>query len=108
MPPLVALESFEPLLALLEESCLEIYHLISAAELPVPVMALAVSELSSPGARAGTDPVSVPCWPERALGSAGPSGAGKSSYWIYFLIFFFYMGLKPIEITLVKNKSHQI
>lgn len=73
MPPLVALESFEPLLALLEESCLEIYRLISAAELPVPVMALAVSELSSPGARAGTDPVSVPRWPERALGSAGPS-----------------------------------
>lgn len=107
---MVALESFEPLLALLEKSCLEIYLLISVTELSVPLMALAVSELSSPGARAGTDPVSVPCWPERVLGSTGPSGAGKSLSWLYFLNFFFFldMSLKPIAIALVKNKSHQI
>lgn len=86
---------------------LEIYLLISVAELPVPVMALAVSELSSPGARAGTDPTSVPCWPERVLGSTGPSDSGKSLPWLHFFNYFFYMGLKPIEIVLVKNKNHQ-
>lgn len=60
---------------------------MSVPELPVPVMALAVSELSGPGARAGTDTVSVPCWPGRVLGSTGPYGAGKSLSWLYFLFF---------------------
>lgn len=80
----VALESFEPLLALLEESCktLKKHHFISVPELPVPMMALAVSEPSSPGAWAGADTASVPCRPERVLGLTDPYGIGKSFSWL--------------------------
>lgn len=61
MHPSVALESFKPLLALLGKPCEALKNFISVPELPVPLMALAVSELSSPRAGAGTDTTSVLC-----------------------------------------------
>ena len=84
MHPSVALESFEPLLALLEKSyeALKKHHFISVPELPVPMTALAVSEPSSPGAGAGADTVSVLRRPERALGSTDSYSAGKSFSWL--------------------------
>lgn len=53
-------------------------------------MALALSELSSPGARAGADTASVLRWPERVLSSTDSYGAGKSFLWLSWLSLFFF------------------
>lgn len=84
MHPWVALESFKPLLALLEKSCeaLKKHRFISVPELPVPTTALAVSEPSSPGAGAGADTTSVLCWPEQVLSSTDSYSVGKSFSWL--------------------------
>lgn len=92
MRPSFALESSEPLSALLKKSCEALKKTITSSlslSSPVPLTALAVSEPSSPGAGAGADIASVPCRPERVLGSTDSYGAGKSFSWLQIFLFFF-------------------